>query len=352
MQIALDATPLVVPAGGVTRYTMELARALAEEQPGDGVWLLSDQRFPAPADAPENLRAGSPPRSVAERRWWLWGLSRELARREIDVFHGTDFAVPYLGGRPAVMTIHDLSPWSEAGAAEASPRVRQRMPLLLWANRATLVITPTEAIRREVRDRFRFPAERIVAIPLAAAKHFVPAPPAPGRYLLYVGALERRKNLTVLVEAWRLARRTEPDLELWLAGTPRPDFPAFPPEPGLRVLGFVPEADLPALYSGAVAAVYPSLYEGFGLPVLEAMQCGALAIASRDPAVTEVAGDAAVLVDARDVRAWSEALAAAARGECGEIRARARARAAQFSWRDTARRTREVYAEAQRRHAR
>lgn len=352
MQIALDATPLVLPGGGVTRYTAELSRALAETEPGDAVWLLSDQRFALPADPPPNLRAGSPPRSLAERRWWLWGLSRELARRSIDVFHGTDFAVPYLGGRPAVMTVHDLSPWSADAGADASARVRQRTPLLLWANRAAFVITPTEAIRREVRDRFRFPAERIVAIPLAAADFFRPVPPAPGRYLLYVGALERRKNLALLLDAWRAARRTHPDLELWLAGQPRSDFPAPPPEPGLRLLGFVPDADLPPLYSGAVAVVYPSLYEGFGLPVLEAMQCGALVIASRDPAVMEAAGEAAVLAAADDGPAWTEAIAAAAAGGLAGRRELALARAAEFSWRDTARRTREVYAEAQRRHAR
>jgi glycosyltransferase involved in cell wall biosynthesis len=156
----------------------------------------------------------------------------------------------------------------------------------------------------------------------------------------------------MLTGAWRAARRTYPDLELWLAGLPRPAFPPCPPEPGLRVLGYVPDADLPALYSGAVAAVYPSLYEGFGLPVLEALQCGALVIASRDPAVAEVAGDAAVLADARDPQAWTEAICAAAAGSCAAVRARACSRAAQFSWRDTARRTREVYAEARRRNGR
>src|SRR6202035_6199001 len=88
----------------------------------------------------------------------------------------------------------------------------------------------------------------------------------------------------------------------------RPNFPAPAPEPGLRDMGAVPEQDLPALYSGALACVYPSLYEGFGLPVLEAMQCGALVITSRDPAILEVSGDAAVHVDASDVRALAEAM--------------------------------------------
>src|SRR5207302_7299953 len=93
-----------------------------------------------------------------------------------------------------------------------------------------------------------------------------------------------------------------------LAGRRRPDFPEIAPEPGLHLPGPVPEEDLPRLYSGALACVYPSYYEGFGLPVLEAMQCGAVVIASRDPAVSEVAGEGALLLDITDPRAWMEAL--------------------------------------------
>ena len=115
----------------------------------------------------------------------------------------------------------------------------------------------------------------------------------------------------------------------------------------MRVLGEVPDSDLPGLYSGALACVYPSLYEGFGLPVLEAMQCGALVITSRDPAILEVSGDAALHVDAEDTAALAEAMRAVAANSGGfdEVRQRALARAAQFSWQKTARLTREVYDE-------
>ena len=100
------------------------------------------------------------------------------------------------------------------------------------------------------------------------------------------------------------------DVDLTLAGRARPDFPAPAPEPGLRLLGEIPEGDLPGLYSGALACVYPSLYEGFGLPVLEAMQCGAVVITSRDPAIQEVSAGATVPVDAEDTKALAEAMAA------------------------------------------
>src|SRR5262249_43356932 len=89
--VAIDATPLTVPTGGVARYTLELARALAEHYPDDQYWMLSDQHFELPAGLPANLGTGTGPRNSVEKRWWLWGLPQELARRKADVFHGTDF---------------------------------------------------------------------------------------------------------------------------------------------------------------------------------------------------------------------------------------------------------------------
>jgi glycosyltransferase involved in cell wall biosynthesis len=158
-----------------------------------------------------------------------------------------------------------------------------------------------------------------------------------------VGTLEPRKNLETLLEAWREVRRNHA-VDLVLAGRRRADAPDIQPEPGLRLAGEVPDAELPALYSGALAFVYPSHYEGFGLPVLEAMQCGAPVIASR--AVEEAAGDAAIYADtARDLASAMEMLAS--RPEfAAEARQRSLARAAEFSWERTARLTRQVYEEA------
>jgi glycosyltransferase involved in cell wall biosynthesis len=337
---ALDATPLTVPTGGVRRYTWELATALAANYPGDQYWLLSDQPFDAPAGLGANLHMGEGPRTAAERRWWLWGLEREMIRRGVEVFHGTDFSVPYIPRRPSVMTLHDLSPWMPQETRKAASfRVRRRVPVLLRARIPTMIITPSEAVRRAAIARFSLDQERVVAIPEAAANHFRPveAVPPARPYFLFVGTLEPRKNIARLIEAWRLVRKTQ-EVDLVLAGRIRDDFTPPVAEPGLRVLGAVPEEDLPALYSGAFACVYPSLYEGFGLPVLEAMQCGATVIASRDPAIVEVAGGAAVHVDATDVRALAEAMRARP-----VMRDEALARAALFSWSITARKTKEVY---------
>jgi glycosyltransferase involved in cell wall biosynthesis len=337
---ALDATPLTVPTGGVTRYTWELARALSEEYADDQYWLLSDQPFTMPAPVLANLHKGDGPRSAAERRWWLWGLEREMIRRGAEVFHGTDFSVPYISRRPSVMTVHDLSPWlAQETKQDASTRVRRRVPVLLRARIPTMIVTPSEAVRRAVMLRFRLDGEHVTAVPLAASRDFRPIETAaPARpYFLFVGTLEPRKNIARLIEAWREVRKSQ-QVDLVLAGRVRCDFPAPEPEEGLRILGAVPEEDLPALYSGSIAFVYPSLYEGFGLPVLEAMQCGATVITSRDPAIMEVSGGAAVHVDATDVRALAEAMRARP-----VLREESLKRAAQFSWSITAQKTREVY---------
>jgi len=353
MKVAIDATPLTLSSGGLARYTRELTRALADEFPEDDYILASDQRFDLSAPHPRNLRRGNGPRSRLEKRWWLYGVQREMSRTGAQLFHGTNFVVPWLPYRPSVATLHDLSLWLDPAWHGAGGFVRVRAPYLIGLGLATMIVTPSHAVRRHAMDYFHIHPARIVAIPLAAAAHFRPVPERvrPEPYFLFVGTLEPRKNLETLLRAWREVRRRY-GVELVLAGRRRADFDQLrEPEPWLRVLGEVPEEDLPGLYSGAVAVLYPSLYEGFGLPVVEAMQCGAMVIASRDPAVREVAGEAAILVDARDTGSWVEAMIAAM--TCPERAAASRARsldqAKSFSWGRTARLTRQVYLEALRR---
>jgi glycosyltransferase involved in cell wall biosynthesis len=209
---------------------------------------------------------------------------------------------------------------------------------------ATMVITPGEKVRRAAIERFGLRPERVVAVPEAAAHWFRPVETAPATpYFLFVGTLEPRKNLEMLLEAWREVRRHHA-VDLVLAGRRRADAPEIHPEPGLRLAGEVEDSELPALYSGALAFVYASLYEGFGLPVLEAMQCGAPVIASR--AVEEAAGDAAIYADTQ--REFAKAMAdLATLPELGAAtRQRSLARASEFSWERTAKLTRQVYEEA------
>ena len=325
MRIAIDATPLGGPTGGIRRYTEELARELARS---DEVTLVEPQGG----------------------RWWSWGLPRELRRLQVDVFHGTDFAVPYRRVCPSVMTIHDLSPWMDRGWHHNAERVRRRTPWLLRLGRAAMVLTPTEVVRRQAIARFRLEPDIVRAVPHAAAACFQPPQDRLTEpFFLVVGTIEPRKNVGRVVEAWRQTRGAG----LWFIGRKREDGPALDGEPGLRWLGEVDDARLSVYLASARAVLYPSLYEGFGLPVLEAMQCGAAVIASRDAAIAEVAGDGALYADAGSTEEWvAQMRAVSENGElAAEMRQRALKRARMFSWERTAALTRAVYEEAIRRCA-
>jgi len=364
MRVALDATPLTLRSGGLRRYVEELSRALARANPEDAYWLVCDFPFEMPAGAPPNLRAGAVPAGALWRRWWLAGVQREMARHRCELFHGTNFVVPWMPLRPPVVTVHDLSPWKEgpaeasngAAGARANPHsasafVRTRAELQIVLGLAGMILTPTEAVRKEVVEHFRVHPSKVVAAPLAAGPVFRPTE---GKrlerpYFLYVGSTGLRKNLDTLMEAWREAQ-ARTGAELVLAGPLEASMAAAGrgAGAGVRQLGEVSDEELAEWYSGAAAVVYPSLYEGFGLPVLEAMRCGAAVIASRTPAVVEVAADGAVLLDPKGTKGWAEAMTAAVRNpeRFAEVRARALRRASGFTWERTARLTREVYAEA------
>jgi glycosyltransferase involved in cell wall biosynthesis len=347
MRVALDAGPLTLSSGGLKRYTEELSMALARTFPEDTYTLLSDRPFEMPAGAPSNLTAGMRPSNAIERRWWLAGVLRACHQAGAEVFHGTNFEVPYRGSLPAVMTLHDMSPWRERSWHDGAGRVRRRVPLLLKLRRATTVITPSEAVRREAVARFDLKPDAVVAIPHAAASIFQPGP-KPDRqdpYFIFTGTIEPRKGIRTLLDAWREVRKKYHVL-LIIVGRRRSDGPQIAPEPDLELAGEATDAELADLYRGAAALVYPSLYEGFGLPVLEAMQCGCPVIITRDPALMEVAADAALYGDTvREIAAAMTALLE--NPDCAaDLRAKGLERASRFTWENTARATRAVYTEA------
>jgi glycosyltransferase involved in cell wall biosynthesis len=325
-------------SGGLPRYVSELSGSLVREFQEDRFVLSSDQPF----DAKLSRLPG--PVNWLERRWWLYGAEHANSRAAVTVYHGTNFAVPYFAHRPTVMTIHDLSPWLNPAWHSGADRVRKRTPRMIGM--ATMIVTPSEAVKQEVIGRFHVAPDKVAVTPLAASSNFHPMLNQVDRpYFVFVGTLEPRKNIPMLLAAWREVKRKY-NVDLVLAGRRREDFPAIAPEDGLRLLGETPEDTLPPLYSNAVAAVYPSEYEGFGLPVLEAMQCGAPVIVSRDPALAEVSGGAALAVsDAVEMAAAMQNLLCdpALRAERS---ARSLARARHFSWSATARLTYDVYREA------
>lgn len=313
------------PLGGIRRFTDQLVLALREQFPEDQYVLVSDQFLPHPVGL--------------EKRWWLYGLNRALAKQGAQLFHGTDFAVPYLSRRPSVMTVHDLSPWREP--TRESARVRSRTSMLLAWRVPGMIHTPTEAIREEVIDRFKWPKDRIVAIPLAAATHFAPSESETEPYFLYLGTMEKRKNLGVLREAIDLLWKQGCRVPLWLAGQVREGY-EMPSHEGIRYLSRQEEGELPKLLSNACAVLYPSTYEGFGLPILEAMHCGATVVVSNIAAHREVAGRAALFASPYDAAQWAQQMLAAIETRRRELSLQ---QAAKYSWKETAMRMREVYQE-------
>jgi glycosyltransferase involved in cell wall biosynthesis len=351
VRIALDATPLILTSGGLPRYVNELALALARQFPEDEYLLLSDQPFSLPRPyggetAPPNLTRGRGAQEGLDRRWWLWGVRQAIRESGAQLFHGTNFEVPYVSEIPAILTIHDLSPWRNPEWHDAAGRVRRRTPWLVRFRRARMILTVSEAVRREIINHFGVRPDQVRAVPLAASPMFRPDPgnPVSRPFFLFVGTLEPRKNVAALVEAWR-ATKHQTGADLIIAGRNRTDFIPIEPSDGLNLLGEVSDDQLPRLYSDALAFVYPTFYEGFGLPVLEAMQCGCPVITSHDPAVVEVAGGAAIHAhSALELADAMRSIAANPRLR-GDLRKAGLARAAHFSWTGTALETRAIYSE-------
>ena len=377
MLIGLDAIPLTEPRAGVGHYTFELARALALAAPSDEFELAYPSSFPPinfdeiEESLPVNLTRSRVRVGAIGRRWWSVGLPRYTRRRGISLFHGTNYDVPLWGGAPSVLTIHDLSLLLHPNTHERRRvrRARRRLPLMVRA--ADSIITPTESVRREVCEHLRVAPARVFAVPEAARACFRPLKfdetedvrlrvGAGREFLLAVGTIEPRKNLASLVKAFEEVVRARPSstLRLVVAGgrgwKSEPMFEAFEKSAArerIVLAGYLGDRDLRALYSSCLAFVYPSVYEGFGLPPLEAMSCGAPVIAGRTPAVSEVTGGAARLVNPHDHSEIARALAELLDDESArrKLSKAGLSRAAQFSWGRTAHMTLEVYAETLRR---
>ncbi|HEX8336054.1 MAG TPA: glycosyltransferase family 1 protein, partial [Pyrinomonadaceae bacterium] len=325
MLIGLDAIPLTEPRAGVGHYTYELARALAAAAPGDEFELVYPSSYPSVnleerEPLPPNLKEARVRVGALGRRWWSAGLPRYAARRGLGLFHGTNYEVPLWGGALRVLTVHDLSLLSHPETHERRRvwRARRRLPLMALASDA--VITPTEAVRGEVCARLRVPPSKVFAVHEAARDCFKPMNRGEaegllgglvggGEFLLAVGTIEPRKNLSTLVRAFEVVLRERPSSSLrlvvaggrgWLSGPLFESIERSPARGRVVMAGYVPDERLRALYSACAAFVYPSLYEGFGLPPLEAMSCGAPVVAGDTPAVAEVSGRGARLFDPRD----------------------------------------------------
>ena len=375
MHLGLDGLPLTVPKTGVGHYTFELACALASLEPSSQLQIVYPSTYPAISLAdhtstpvPSNLQLRRVRVGLLGRHWWSTGLPRHIKRGKLNLFHGTNYDVPLWRPCATVLTIHDLSQLlhPETHEKRSVRRARRRLPHM--ARVADAIITPTESVRRDVCEVLKVRPEKVFAIPEAARACFRPrafAETADARsrlgigddFVLTVGTLEPRKNLSVLISAFEELTRRRPHVSTqlviaggrgWLSG---PLFEAIAKSPArdrIVLTNYLHDEDLQALYSSCRAFVYPSIHEGFGLPPLEAMACGAPVIASRIPALEETSGGAALLFDPMNAAELTRNLLELLPNENArlELASAGQRRAAEFSWEKTARQTLQVYAGA------
>jgi glycosyltransferase involved in cell wall biosynthesis len=276
-------------------------------------------------------------------------LGADLQGANPDVYHAINLHLPGRTTCPLVVTLHDLIPWAWGGPHMRGERMRFWLgKRLLKRADAILAVSQTTA-----DDAVRFAKvdpRRVRVVFEAADEIYSPKPGAADRvrqrwgvepgYLLFVGALDARKDPSALLAAWAAARRDRSGLELVIAGDPGPQAP--PAMPGARMVGRISESDLADLYTSAGCFVFPSRYEGFGLPCVEAMACGCPVAAYRNSSVLEVVDGAGQLVDDGDAEALGRAAASMAADADRWSRAGLE-RAKSFSWRKTAQETIKAY---------
>ena len=355
MRVGFDARALVSPAAGVRRYARELFAAMANL---DGVEVVAAGTS-AGADLPAGVTAAAGAASLPTNLgWMISGLPRAARSARLDVFHAPSYTAPFGGPRPLVLTIHDIS-YERHPEWYPYRRDPVRRAFYRWSARtADRIITDSQFSRQEIAAGYSLDPDRISVVPLAAGSVFTPADrmKTDSPYVLHVGDLHPRRNLAVAVRALKRVRAHRADLRslrLVLAGVDRGAGAALiqhsSPEDAqmIELAGKVSDDQLVQLYRGATGLVYPSLYEGFGLPLLEAMACGTPVVASRASSIPEVTGDAAVLLDPNDDAGWAGAIESLFDPEVeGRLRDAGIRRAATFTWDRAASATVEVYRKA------
>lgn len=397
MRVALSGTFWNQPTTGSGQYVRALVAALRarapqneyvviESSPVSGQWLVvsgpksavggrssseAGRRFAVRRSAHKALSvvAGSLVRHLAKVWFEQIAFPRACRQARADVAHVPYFGSPLVPPTRTVVTIHDLIPMV-LPAYRGSFFVRAYTALAAQsARRADVIIADSECSKRDIVTHLGIDAARVRVVYLAADARYRPLDDAthienvrrkyalPEKYFLYLGGYDQRKNVRVIIEAFARAALHRDGYRLVLAGVNLGRDSAFFPDPrrlaraanlpddAVCCIGWVEEEDKVALYAGARAFLFPSRYEGFGLPPLEAMACGVPVLCANAASLPEVVGDAAMLLPPDDVDAWADALRVLFTDDArrAEMRARGSAQARKFSWARCAEETLEVY---------
>lgn len=358
-RIAIGA--IVRTLGGPATYAVELVRALAERAiPGIEYVVLTDgpEAFDGLPVAVEHVPLRSP---WAQPLWDHGQVPRVLRRLRPDLYHGTKNAVPLASPCPTVVTIHDLAVYHHPESFALAQRWHLRVHTPHAVRVARAILTVSEHSAADLRARFPAAAAKVRAIPNGVGARFHPITDAAalrafrahhglgdGPLIAYLGTLQPRKNVELLAAAFGRVAAQLPGAELVLAGRIRPGYRPNLPRERVRLIGPLAEAELPLFYGSVAVLVNASLYEGFGLTLIEAMACGCPVIALRRSAVPEVTGDAAMLIDEPTEEALGQALVAmvGTPATAASHRALGLLRATEFSWARAAHAAEAVYREA------
>lgn len=379
MRIILIGDTISSPITGIGRYTLSLFKALKALYPEAGLWYRGRVLL-----LPEiTAQIAHHQRTSYLQRGLVWmknqpAIANLLHRTYLvfmgltlrwhgkgSVIHGTNYYIPSVRAAK-VVTIHDLSVfhWADCHRADRAKRMRE---VIHWSvSHADVIITHANYNRLELIRQFQLPEESVRAIPLACDAYYHPREPNEicpvieryglvlKRYGLCVGTIEPRKNVLMLIQAWsNLPSRWDIPLVLvggkgWQSESIHEQIDRYSREGWLHYLGYVAEADLPIIYSGAAVFCFPSLYEGFGLPILEAMASGLPVISSPEGSLREVGAEAAIFISPHEPESWTDCLKSLLNDSSWQQRLSDRSlrRAADFSWQLTAEHTAAAYQHA------
>jgi glycosyltransferase involved in cell wall biosynthesis len=367
MRVGIDGSLLYGNYSGVEYAIWLLLKAIASREESREhefvVYVPHDFRgdepnpfHPLPQSADSNWRFVRAPfegkQKLIRILWQQLTLPRRMKKDRLDLFHAPAYVLPLRASVPTVLTVYDAMAFTHPQFCTLANRLHYRRVMPLSAQKAQRVIVPSQAICDDLVNVLQLQNEKIQVIPLGVEDIFFEEPSRerqqavkekyqlPEQFFLFVGNVELKKNLSLLLGIW--TKKLPP---LVIAGTWLMGIELFGRFQNIKALGYVPREELPALYALATAFVFPSLYEGFGLPPLEAMACGTPVICSNAGALPEVVGTAAMLANPHEPSEWTLAMELIVKDASlrERLRRAGRERARQFTWERTARAVMAVY---------